>query len=389
MPEAYIVDAVRVAGGRRNGRLSDWHPADLGGAIIESLLDRTGADPATIDDVIFGCVTQAGEQSQNIARTAALSSRLPPHVPGVTLDRQCGSSQQAIAFASQAVMSGTMDIIIAGGVESMTRIPMMTAARLPEREDRSDYRGKRFKSRFEGPVPDQFTGAEMVAEKYGLTKEAMDEFSLKSHQKAAAATERGAFEREICELTVTTRNGEEIHRVDEGIRFDASLPAIAQVRLLKERGRLSAASSSQICDGAAAVLVVNEKGLRTLGVEPMARIHQLTVYGGDPIIMLETPIEATRVSLKRAGLSINDIDLYEINEAFASIPMAWAKALGADEERLNVNGGAIALGHPLGASGARLTATLVHKLKSDNLRYGLQSMCEGGGLANVTIVERL
>lgn len=389
MSQAYIVAAARSAGGRRNGRLTGWHPADLGGTIIDALLERAQADPATVDDVIFGCVTQAGEQSQNVARSAVLSSRLPIRVPGVTVDRQCGSSQQAIHFAAQAVMSGSMDIVIAGGVESMTRVPMMTAARALQEEGHAEYRGERFLKRFPGRAPDQFSSAETIAAKYGFKRSEMDAFAYDSHRKAADATRRGAFSGQIIGLPIVTDEGPATHEVDEGIRMETTLAAISQVKLLTEGGRLTAATSSQICDGAAAVLVVNEAGLKKLGAKPTARIHHMTVWGDDPVTMLEAPIPATRVALDRCGLKIGDIDLYEVNEAFASIPMAWVQALQADPSRLNVNGGAIALGHPLGASGARLMTTLLYELQARKGRFGLQAMCEGGGLANVTLVERL
>lgn len=390
MAEAFIVGAVRTAGGRRGGRVKDWHPADLGGAVIDALLDRTGADPASVEDVIFGCVSQAGEQSTNVARNAVLSSRLPEEVPATSIDRQCGSSQQALHFAAQAVMSGTMDIVIAGGVESMSRVPMGMPAILPEKNGFGQYRGIRLDERYKGLEFSQFIGGEMVAEKYGLSKDVLDEFGYSSQLKAAQAARNGAFDDEIVPLKVLTADGNaEMHHVDEGIRFDASLDAMKQVKLLREGGRLTAATASQICDGASAVMVVNEKGLKSLGVAPLARIHHMSVMGGDPVIMLDAPMPATKRALQKAGMSINDIDLFEVNEAFASIPVAWLQSTGADPERLNVNGGAIALGHPLGATGTKLMTTLVHALKARGKRYGLQTMCEGGGMANVTIVERL
>ena len=388
MGEAYIVEAVRTAGGRRNGRLSGWHPADLGGFVIDSLLDRSGVDPQLVEDVVFGCVQQVGQQSQNIARTAALSSRLPEQVPGVTLDRQCGSSQQAVHFAAQAVMSGVMDIVIAGGVESMTRVPMLLASTLPEKNGMGHYRGLRFQERFGAGEPSQFDGAEMMAVKYQLPKDELDHFALESHRKAAAALE--IFKAEIAPVPVDADDGRaDLHEVDEGIRPSATLEAIQGVKLLKEGGRISAANASQICDGASAVLIVNENGLKRLGAKPLARIHHMTVTGSDPVIMLETPIPATQQALNKAGMKLDDIDLFEVNEAFASVPLAWLKALGADPDKLNVHGGAIALGHPLGASGTRILTTLLNALRLKGKRYGLQTMCEGGGMANVTIVERL
>lgn len=392
MSEAYIVAAARTAGGRRGGRLSGWHPADLAAQVLNALVQRTGADPAAIDDVIMGCVGQVGEQACNVARNAILSSSLPESVPGTSVDRQCGSSQQALHFAAQAVMSGTQDIVIAAGVESMTRVPMGTPITLPLKNGLGMYVSPAMKQRYDGVEFSQFSGAETIARKYGLSKDQLDAFALLSHQRAAEATRLGRFEEEIVRVEVRTADGEapsEPHLVDEGIRFDATLEGIAGVKLIQEGGLLTAASASQICDGASGVLVVNERGLKTLGVKPLARIHHMTVIGHDPVIMLEAPIPATQQALKKAGLSINDIDLYEVNEAFASVPLAWLQGVGADPAKLNVHGGAIALGHPLGGSGTKLMTTLVHALIHRQARYGLQTMCEGGGLANVTIVERL
>jgi acetyl-CoA C-acetyltransferase len=390
MAEAYIVAATRTAGGRRKGKLAGWHPADLAGQVLNNLIDRTGADPALIEDVIMGCVGQAGEQGNNIARGAVLSSRFPESVPATSVDRQCGSSQQALHFAAQGVMSGTQDIVIAAGVESMTRVPMGTPVILPAQNGLGTPMSPAQKLRYPDIQFSQFMGAEMVAAKYGLTKDELDEYSYRSHQKAIAATQAGAFKNEIVGIEITDAEGNvSIHSIDEGIRFDSSLEGIKGVKLLREDGKLTAASSSQICDGASGVMIVSEAGLKTLGVEPIARIHHLTVIGGDPVIMLEAPIPATKRALAKAGMTIDDIDLFEVNEAFASVPVAFLKELGADPDRLNVNGGAIALGHPLGASGTKLMATLVHALKARGKRYGLQTMCEGGGLANVTIVEAL
>jgi len=390
MAEAYIVAAARTAGGRKGGKLKDWHPVDLGAQVVNALIDRTGIDPALVEDAIWGCVGQAGEQGMNVARNVVMASKLPESVPGTSVDRQCGSSQQAIHFAAQAVMSGAMDIVVAGGVESMTRVPMGLPISLPAKNGFGIYMSPELQHKYPGIQFNQFTGAEMMAKKYGLTKDVLDEFAFKSHQKAIAATQAGAFNNEIVPLEVTTAEGnKEIHKADEGIRYDASLEAIKGVKLLVEGGALTAASSSQICDGASGVLVVNEKGLKQLGVKPLARIHHMTVVGGDPVIMLEAPIPGTLQALKKAGMKIEDIDLYEVNEAFASVPVAWLQQTGADPEKLNVNGGAIALGHPLGGSGAKLMATLIHALHARGKRYGLQTMCEGGGLANVTIVERL
>ena len=390
MAEAYIVAAARTAGGRKGGRLKDWHPADLGGKVIDELVARTGADPELIEDVIVGCVDQAGEQGMNIARNAVLASGLPESVPATSVDRQCGSSQQALHFGAQAVMSGAMDVVIAAGIESMTRVPMGMPISLPFKNGFGIYKSPNIEERYPNIQFSQFAGAEMMAKKYGLTKEQLDTFGYESHRKAIAGTQGGLFDAEIVPLEITLEDGtKEIHKVDEGIRFDANLDAIKSVKLLVEGGAITAATSSQICDGASGVMIVNEKGLKALGVEPLARIHHMTVVGGDPVIMLEAPIPGTQKALKKAGMKIDEIDLYEVNEAFASVPVAWAQVLGADPARLNVHGGATSLGHPLGASGTKLMTTLVHALKAKGKRYGLQTMCEGGGLANVTIVERL
>jgi acetyl-CoA C-acetyltransferase len=390
MGEAYIAAAIRTAGGRRGGRLKDWHPVDLAAQVLDGLIARTGVDPARIEDVVMGCVGQAGEQACNVARNAVLASKLPESVPATSVDRQCGSSQQALQFAAQAVMSGTMDAVIAAGVESMTRVPMGTPVTAPAKAGLGYYKSPAMEARYPGVQFSQFDGAEALAEKHQLAREALDRFALASHKKAAAATQAGAFRDEILPVEVRLDDGSrESHQIDEGVRADASYEAISQVKLLREGGRLSAASSSQICDGAAAMLVVNERGLKDLGLEPLARVHRLAVTGGDPVIMLETPIAATELVLRKAGMGIDDIDLYEVNEAFASVPLAWLKATGADPQRLNVHGGAIALGHPLGATGAKLTATLVHALRRTGKRWGLLTMCEGGGLANATIIERL
>jgi acetyl-CoA C-acetyltransferase len=390
MTQAFIVAAMRTAGGRRAGRLREWHPADLGGSVLDALLERTAIDPALVDDVIFGCVNQVGEQANNVARNCVLSSRLPESVPGITLDRQCGSSQQALHFAAQAVMSGSMDVVIAGGVESMTRLPIGCNVTLATSQGMGSFVGKRMSERYEGVEFSQFWGAEEVARRYGLDKDVLDRFGYDSQVKAAAAAEAGAFDDEIVALDGLDKDGEAtVHRVDEGIRFGASLEAIQSLKLIQEGGRLTAGTASQICDGASAVMVVNERGLKELGLAPLARVHHMRVSGGDPVVMLDAPLRATQEALRKAGMSIDQIDLYEVNEAFASIPLAWAKFNDADPSRLNVNGGAIALGHPLGASGTRLTTTLVHALHARKKRYGLQTMCEGGGLANVTIFERL
>jgi len=383
MTEAYIVAAVRTAGGRKGGRLAGVHPVDLAAISLDAVAERSGIDPAAIDDVIMGCVTQAGEQALHIGRNAVLASKLPQSVPAVTIDRQCGSSQQAIQFAAQAVMSGTQDVVIAAGVESMSRAPMGLSM-VPDKGFRPFPESVTRK--YGVPFFSQFMGAEMIAKKYGYARATLDEYALGSHQRAKAATEAGAFGAEIVPITLDDGS---VHDVDEGIRFDSSLEGIASVKLLKEDGVISAASASQICDGSAAVMVVSEAALKAHGLTPLARIHQLTVTAGDPVIMLEEPLFATDRALARAGMKIADIDLYEVNEAFAPVPLAWLEHVGADPERLNVNGGAIALGHPLGASGAKLMTTLVHALRARGRRYGLQTMCEGGGIANVTIVEAL
>jgi len=391
MTEAYIVAFGRTAGGRKAGKLSGWHPVDLGAAAVDAVVERAAVDPAAIDDVIFGCVMQVGQQALNVARNVILSSRLPETVPGTSVDRQCGSSQQALQFAAQAVMSGTMDVVLAGGVESMTRVPLGTSKELAFRAGMGVPQGEGIAARYPGVQFSQFNGAEALAGKHGLSREAMDAFALESHRRASAAVEAGAFDREIVAVQVryADGSGDGEHRVDEGIRFDATIEAISALKTLREDGRVTAATSSQICDGASAMLVVNEAGLKKVGVEPLARIHNLTVLGGDPAIMLETPIAATERALARVGMTLDKIDLYEVNEAFASVPMAWARSLHADPARLNVHGGALALGHPLGASGTKLMATLISALHRTGGRYGLQTMCEGGGLANVTIVERL
>ncbi|WP_226633397.1 acetyl-CoA C-acetyltransferase [Novosphingobium profundi] len=386
---AYIVDAVRTAGGRRKGKLAEWHPADMAGATLDALVARTGMDPQGIEDVIMGCVTQGGEQSMHVGRNAVLASSLPETVPAVTIDRQCGSSQQALHFAAQAVLSGTQDVVIAAGVESMTRVPMGSTMSLFAEAGLGIPKSPRQEERYPGIVFSQFSGAEAMARKHGFSRDDLDIFALESHRKAIAATKAGHFEAEIVPLPIETPEGPELHRRDEGIRFDATLESIQSVKLLAPEGVISAANASQICDGASAALIVSERALKTFGLTPLARIHSLTVTAGDPVIMLEEPLFATDRALERAGLKLADIDLFEVNEAFASVPLAWLRHTGADPAKLNVHGGAIALGHPLGASGTKLMATLVHALGTHGKRYGLQTMCEGGGIANVTIIERL
>ena len=389
MAEAYIVATARTAGGRKGGRLAGWHPVDLAASVLNSLVDRAGMDPAQVEDVIMGCVMQVGEQSVNVARNAVMASKLPDSVPGTSIDRQCGSSQQALHFAAQAVMAGSQDIVIAAGVEAMSRVPLNAPA-LIDKAGMGNYMSPGIRKRYPDIQFSQFSGAEMMARKYELSKEELDQYAYQSHQRAIAATQAGAFKDEIVPLPITRADGAaDTHQIDEGIRFDVTLDGIRGVKLIAENGRLTAASASQICDGASGVLIVSERGLKSLGVKPMARIHQMTVRGGDPVIMLDAPLPATEHALQKAGMKIDDIDLFEVNEAFASVPTAWLKTTGADPSRLNVNGGAIALGHPLGASGTKLMTTLVNALRLRNKRYGLQTMCEGGGMANVTIVERL
>jgi acetyl-CoA acetyltransferase family protein len=390
MGDAYIVGAVRTAGGRRNGRLSSWHPIDLGALVLDELVARTGADPAAVEDVIFGCVDQVGAQAMNVARNAVLSSSLPESVPGTTVDRQCGSSQQALHFAAQAVMSGVHDVVIAGGVEVMSLVPIGGNAIAGYKAGMGSPYGEGMKRRYPGVKFDQFAGAEMIAEKWGFDRERLDRFGLSSHERAARATREGRFEREIVPVEVALEDGPaEKFAVDEGIRHDASLEAMAGLKPLSDKGLLTAGTSSQITDGAAALLVANDAGLRRLGATPRARVRAMSLAGDDPVMMLAAPIPATKRLLERSGVSIDDVDRYEVNEAFASVPLAWLHDLGADPEKLNANGGAIALGHPLGCTGAKLMTTLLHELERSGGRLGLQTMCEGGGLANATLIERL
>ena len=390
MAEAYIVEAVRTAGGKRGGKLAGWHPVDMAASVLDAVIARTGIDGAAVDDVVMGCVMQGGQQAGQVGRNAVLAAKnLPDSVPAVSIDRQCGSSQQSIQFAAQAVMSGTQDMVIAAGVESMTRVPMGSTAMLFMKEGLGNYKSPRLEEKYPGLMFSQFMGAEMVAKKHGFDRAQLDAYALESHRRATAATQRGDFSGEIVGLEIETPEGTVLHTTDEGIRYDATLESIGSVKLIQEGGCISAANASQICDGASAVLIVSERALKDHGLTPLARIHNLTVTGGDPVIMLEEPLFATDKALKRAGMRIGDIDLYEVNEAFAPVPLAWLKHVGGDPAKINVNGGAIALGHPLGASGTKLMATLVHALRRSGGRYGLQTMCEGGGIANVTIIERL
>ena len=391
MAEAYIVEALRTAGGRRGGALRDWHPADLGAAVLDGLVERSGIDPAAIEDVIAGCVSQVGEQSFHIGRNMVMASKLPDSVPAVSIDRQCGSSQQALHFAAQAVMSGTQDVVIAAGVESMTRVPMGTPVILPLQAGiGTGPWPQSIKDRYGVSEFSQFHGAEAIAKNYQFTREQLDEFALSSHRKAAEASEGGAFDSEIVPLTVLDADGNEsFHTRDEGIRFDASMEGLAALKTLKPDGVITAGNASQMCDGASGLLVVSERALKDHGLKPLARVDHLTVTAGDPVIMLMEPIPATRRALERSGRSIADIDLYEVNEAFAPVPLAWLKEIGADPERLNVNGGAIALGHPLGASGARLATTAVNQLHRTGGRYALCTMCIGVGQGIAVVIERV
>ena len=391
MATAYIVAAKRTAGGRKNGALAEWHPGDLGAQVLNAIVSESGVDPKAIEDVIMGCVSQAGEQAGQIGRTAVLASNLPNSVPAVTIDRQCGSSQQSIQFAAQAIMSGTQDLVIAAGVESMTRCPMGINARAGKVFDiPTDPTPVSVKEKFGIKHFSQFVGAEMIARKHGHSKEQLDAFSVESHRRAAAATRAGAFANEIVVIRGRNGEGQEVmHDKDEGIRYDASMEGMASLKILMDDGIMTAANASQICDGASAVMIASEAAIKAHNLTPLARIHNVTVTAGDPVIMLEEPLFATDRALQRAGLKIGDIDLYEVNEAFAPVPLAWLKHVGADPSKLNVNGGAISLGHPLGASGTKLMATLVHALRARGGKYGLQTMCEGGGVANVTIIEAL
>jgi acetyl-CoA C-acetyltransferase/acetyl-CoA acyltransferase len=390
MTDAYIVGAVRSAGGRKNGRLSNIHPIDLGAAVVDGLVERTGVAVDDIDDLIFGCVSQVGAQSSNIGRNVCLASVLGEAVPGTTVDRQCGSGQQAMHFAAQAVMSGTQDLVIAGGVESMSQVPIGANIVDGFKADHGLPYGEKISARYPGVQFNQFTGAEMLVQKYELTSDELNAFSLDSHIKGKRAVEEGRFNGEIVPIEVELEDGSrEMHTQDEGIRMDATLDAIAGLQPMSEGGVLTAANASQICDGAAAVMIANGETCKRLGLKPLAKIVAMSVVGSDPVIMLEGPIPATEKVLERADLTMNDIDLFEVNEAFGSVPLAWAKALNADMAKLNVNGGAQALGHPLGGTGAKLMTTMVHELHRSGKRYGLLAICEGGGTANGTIVERV
>jgi acetyl-CoA C-acetyltransferase len=383
MAEALLVEAVRSPVARRGGPMAGIHSADLGAHVIGALIERTGIDPAAVDDVIFGCVDTIGSQAGDVARTSWLAAGLPDHVPGVVVDRQCGSSQQAVHFAAQAVMAGTADVVLAGGVQNMSAIPISSSMIIGEQFGFPDpFSGSVGWRRRYGDVPvTQFRSAEMIARKWGATREDMERFALQSHQRAVAAIDAGHFDRELAPIAGIL--------ADTCPRRDTSLAKMAALPTLEPDGLLTAATSSQNCDGAAALLVMSERAVREHGVTPRARIHHLSVRGADPVWMLTAPIPATLHALSRTGLTVGDIDLFEVNEAFASVVLAWLAETGADPARVNISGGAIALGHPIGATGARLMTTLLYNLQRTGGRYGLQVMCEGGGQANVTIIERL
>ena len=385
MANAVIVDAVRTPGGKRGGTLKDWHPVDLAAEVLKELVKRNNLDPAVVDDVIMGCVSQTGEQSINVGRNALLAAGFPEEVPGITIDRQCGSSQQAVHFAAQGVMAGVYDVVIAAGVESMTRVPMgITMQQGP-----GVPFGPQMNKRYDNGIVPQGISAELIAEQWGITRDEIDQLALESHQRADRATSEGRFEREIMPVEVRTEGGKtEIMTRDEGIRATTTLEALGGLRtVFKEDGVVTAGNSSQITDGAAAVLVMSEEKAAELGLTPRARFKAFAVVGVNPITMLTGPIPATQKVLDKAGLTIDDIDLFEVNEAFGTVIAAWLKETGADWEKTNVNGGAMALGHPLGASGAKLMTTLLHEMERRGARYGLQTMCEGGGMANGTILE--
>jgi acetyl-CoA acetyltransferase family protein len=387
MATAVIVDAVRTPLGRRNGALRDWHPVDLAARVLRALVERNDLDPGTVDDVIAGCVSQTGEQGLNVARSAALAAGFPETVPGTTVDRQCGSGQQALHFAAQGVMAGAYDVVIAAGVESMTRVPMGSTILNGPGKPFGPLVAQRY-SPAGGLVP-QGLAAERIAEQWALTRDALDAYSLESHRRAARATDAGRFAGEMVPVTLET--GKQQFSVDEGIRRDSSLEALAALKpaFLADGGTVTAGNASQLSDGAAAVLVMSEERAARLGLVPRARFVSFAVCGSDPLTMLTGPIPATTSVLERAGLTLDDMDVVEVNEAFASVVLAWAAEHHPDMDRVNVNGGAIALGHPLGCSGARLAATLVAELDRSGGRYGLQTMCEGGGMANALVLERL
>jgi acetyl-CoA acyltransferase len=380
MTDAVIVAARRTPTGKRNGVLSGVHPADLSAHVLEDLVKTAGVDPALVEDVIWGTVSQTGEQTGDIARTAALSAGFPETVTGVTVDRQCGSSQQAVHFAAAGIIAGQYDIVIAGGVESMSRVPMGSSS-----QGANPY-GERFMARYDGVKPNQGIGAEMIGEQWGFTRTQVDELAIESHARAAAATDSGAFESQIA--PVETEHG--LISADEGIRRGGTVEGLAKLStVFKEDGIVTAGNSSQISDGSAALLMMSDAKAKVLGLTPVARVHTAVLAGSDPVIMLTGPIPATQKALAKSGLSIDDIGVFEVNEAFATVPLAWQHEIGADWTKVNPNGGAIAMGHPLGGSGARLMTTMVHHMQANGIRYGLQTMCEGGGQANATILELL
>jgi len=390
MSDAYIVGAVRTATGKKKGRLSQIHPVDMGAIVIDELVDQTGVPTGGVDDVIFGVVSQIGSQAGNLGRNVAMSSKLDLEVPGTTVDRQCGSSLQAIQFGAQAVMSGTQDVIICGGVEAMSTVAIGSNIRDGLEHGRGTPKGEKLELQYPGIQFSQFDGAELLAEKYGISRAELDAFGLLSHQRASQATEKGFFKNEVVPLNIKLEDGTaDIHEIDEGIRFDASLENMQGLNPLREGGAITAGTASQISDGAAAIMVASKDAVSKYNLPVRAKIHSLAVVGSDPVIMLEGPIPASEKVLEKAGLSIEDIDLYEVNEAFGSVPLAWAKALNANQEKLNVNGGAQALGHPLGGTGAKLMTTLVNELERRSARYGLIAICEGGGTANAMIIERM
>jgi len=388
MHEAVIVDVVRTPAGKRNGKLKDWHPADLGAHVLKALEERTGIDPAIVDDVVTGCVSQVGQQAFNLGRSAVLAAGWPESVPATTVDRQCGSSQQAIHFAAQGVMAGAYDVVVALGVEIMTTTPMGASG--AKGELGMPFGPKVFERYAETGLPPQGIGADMIADEYGITREDLDAFSAQSQQRAARATAEGRFENEIVPVPVEIDGEIEMFVHDEGIRPDTTSETLANLKpAFDENGKITAGNSSQISDGAAAVLIMSREKADELGLKPRARFTGFALAGTDPVTMLKGPSPVTEKVLAKTGLSVDDIDLFEINEAFASVVLAWQKETGADLEKVNVNGGAIALGHPLGCSGAKLMTTLVNELERTGGRYGMQAMCEGGGLANGTIIERI
>ncbi|MFL2872660.1 MAG: acetyl-CoA C-acyltransferase [Pseudohongiellaceae bacterium] len=390
MADAYIVGAIRTATGRKKGRLSGIHPVDMGAIVVDELIEQTGIPTNEVDDVIFGVVSQIGSQAGNLGRNVAMSSSLALEVPGTTVDRQCGSSLQAIQFGAQAVMSGTQDVIICGGVEAMSTVEIGSNIRDGLEHGRGVPKGERLEVQYPGIQFSQFDGAELLAEKYEISRDELDAFGLLSHQRASQATSDGLFKNEVVPLNIKLEDGSsDVHEVDEGIRFDASLESLQGLSPLREGGVITAGTASQISDGAAAIMVANQDAIEKYGLPVRAKIHSLAVVGSDPVMMLEGPIPASLKALEKAGLGIDDIDLYEVNEAFGSVPLAWAKALNASQDRLNVNGGAQALGHPLGGTGAKLMTTLVNELERRSARYGLIAICEGGGTANAMIIERM